>query len=76
MFYEWAHTDSPTPPGQIEIIMKYKVTLCLIALFFTLGAVKTQAQNVAVKTNLIYDATATIKDQSQKYVSMHRSLQV
>lgn len=59
-FYEWAHTDSPNPPGQIEIIMKYKVTLCLIALFFTLGAIKTQAQNVAVKTNLIYDATATI----------------
>ena len=39
--------------------MKYKVTLCLFVLFFMIGAVKTKAQNVAVKTNFIYDATAT-----------------
>ena len=38
--------------------MRYKVALCLIALFL-FGATLTQAQNVAVKTNLVYDATAT-----------------
>ena len=40
--------------------MKRKLNLCLIALFLILsGAMKTQAQNIAVKTNLLYDATAT-----------------
>ena len=39
--------------------MKYKFALCLIALFMIGGAVKTQAQNIAVKTNLLYDITAT-----------------
>ncbi len=41
------------------LIMKYKVALCLIALFMIGGAVKTQAQNIAIKTNLLYDVTAT-----------------
>lgn len=41
------------------LIMKYKVALCLIALFMIGGAVKTQAQNFAIKTNLLYDVTAT-----------------
>ena len=41
--------------------MKRKLNLCLIVLFLILGgAVKTQAQDIAVKTNLLYDATATV----------------
>ena len=41
--------------------MKYKLNLCLIALLLILGGtMKVQAQDVAVKTNLLYDATATV----------------
>ena len=40
--------------------MKFKVTLCLAFLFLFLGMESAKAQTVAVKTNLVYDATATI----------------
>lgn len=40
--------------------MKFKVTLCLAFLFLYFGMESAKAQIVAVKTNLVYDATATI----------------
>jgi hypothetical protein len=40
--------------------MRYKFLLCLIAFFLMVGAATTRAQNFAVKTNLLYDATATV----------------
>lgn len=39
--------------------MRIKYTLCLIALFL-FGTLASSAQNIAVKTNLLYDATATV----------------
>ena len=40
--------------------MKYKLNLCMIALILIFaGANKAQAQDFAIKTNLLYDATAT-----------------
>ena len=41
--------------------MKYKLNLCMIALILIFaGANKAQAQDFAIKTNLLYDATATV----------------
>ena len=41
-------------------MIRFKISLCLIALLFAGGIFEAQAQKIAFKTNLLYDATSSV----------------
>ena len=56
--------NTPSKRGDFYVIylriMNRKFCLCIIAILFIGFMQSAQAQNIAVKTNLLYDATATV----------------
>ena len=57
-------------------MLKYKFSLCLTAFIFLCSTLQVGAQNLAVKTNLLYDATATVNVGVEKMIAPKWTLDI